>query len=212
VSIRVLVADDHAQFRSMIITLLRDAGFDVVGEASNSDRAVDLAMAHAPDVALLDIRMPGDGITAARRIASALPGTGVLMLTVSAASDDVLDALQAGAQGYILKGATPDEIVDAVRAVSDGHAVVAPAIAPVVVHEIRRSRSRFVRTGSGASVRLTEREWNILELLDQGRSTVEIAEMMYVAPVTIRTHIAALTRKLNVRERADAVALLRSQR
>ena len=91
------------------------------------------------------------------------------MLTVSADSDDVLDALQAGARGYVLKGASSDDIADAVRAVHEGDGVIAPAVASVVVSEIRRSRDRYLRTTSGASVQLTEREWEILELLDRGQ-------------------------------------------
>jgi DNA-binding NarL/FixJ family response regulator len=97
------------------------------------------------------------------------------MLTVSADSDDVLDALQAGAQGYVLKGATAEEIVDAVRALHEGRAVIAPAVAPTVLQEIRRSRDRHIRTTGGTSVSLTEREWMILQLLDQGESTTAIA-------------------------------------
>jgi DNA-binding NarL/FixJ family response regulator len=212
VTIRVLIADDHAQFRAMVAEVLEDAGFEVCAQAATGDRAVELAVDCDPDVALLDIRMPGDGIAAARRIAVERPETAILMLTVSADADDVLDALQAGARGYVLKGATPDEIADAVRAVHEGAGVIAPAVAPVVVSEIRRSRDRYLRTPAGASVQLTEREWEILELLDRGKTTTMIASELFVAPVTIRTHIASLTRKLEVDDRQDALAMFRTQR
>jgi DNA-binding NarL/FixJ family response regulator len=211
-TVRVLIADDHARFRAMVAELLEEAGFEVCAQAATGDGAAKQAVAHRPDVALLDIRMPGDGIAAARRIAAALPDTRILMLTVSADSDDVLDALQAGAQGYVLKGATAEEIVDAVRAVHEGRAVIAPAVAPTVLQEIRRSRDRHIRISGGASVSLTEREWMILQLLDRGESTTAIAAELYVAPVTIRSHILALNRKLSVRNRGEAVALFRSQR
>ncbi|MDP9332283.1 MAG: response regulator transcription factor [Actinomycetota bacterium] len=211
-TIRVLIADDHAQLRAMVAELLEEAGFDVCAQAATGDAAVERAAEHRPDVALLDIRMPGDGIAAARRIAATLPDTRILMLTVSADSDDVLDALQAGAQGYVLKGATPEEIVDAVRAVHEGAAVIAPAVAPTVLREIRRSRDLHIRIGTGTSVSLTEREWMILQLLDQGESTTAIASALFVAPVTVRSHILALNRKLSVRNRDEAVALFRSQR
>src|SRR5207253_8997191 len=138
VAIRVLIADDHVQFRAMVAETLEAAGFTVCAQAATGDAATRLATEHEPDVCLLDIRMPGDGIAAARRIAAALPDTRILMLTVSADSDDVLDALQAGAQGYVLKGATAEEIIDAVRAVHEGRAVIAPAVAPTVLQEIRR--------------------------------------------------------------------------
>jgi DNA-binding NarL/FixJ family response regulator len=211
-TIRLLIADDHAQFRAMVAELLEEAGFEVCAQAATGDDAAKRAVEHRPDVALLDIRMPGGGIAAARRIAATLPDTRILMLTVSADSDDVLDALQAGAQGYVLKGASPQEIVDAVVAVHEGAAVIAPAVAPTVLQEIRRSRDRHIRIAAGTSVPLTEREWKILQLLDQGESTTAIASALYVAPVTVRSHILALNRKLEVRNRADAVRLFRSQR
>jgi DNA-binding NarL/FixJ family response regulator len=212
VTIRVLIADDHARLRAMVADVLEEAGFDVCAQAATADAAVKRAAEHHPDVALLDIRMPGDGIAAARRIAAALPDTRILMLTVSADSDDVLDALQAGAQGYVLKGESPEGIVDAVRAVHAGAAVIAPAVASTVVREIRRSRDRHIRVAAGTSVSLTEREWKILQLLDQGESTTAIASALYVAPVTVRSHILALNRKLEVRNRAEAVKLFRTQR
>src|SRR5262245_34592212 len=209
-SIRVLIADDHAQARAMVAEVLEEAGFQVCAQAATGDAAVKHAIEERPDVALLDIRMPGDGIAAARRITGELPDTRVLMLTVSAESDDVLDALQAGAQGYVLKGAPPESIPEAVRAVRKGEAVIAPAVAPAVLEEVRRARDRHVRTGSGTSVRLTEREWRILQLLERGDSTSAIASELFVAPVTVRTHIAALMRKLEVSNREEAVALLRA--
>jgi DNA-binding NarL/FixJ family response regulator len=211
-TIRVLIADDHAQFRAMVAELLEEAGFDVCAQAATGDDAAKKAIEHRPDVALLDIRMPRDGISAARRIAAALPDTRILMLTVSADSDDVLDALHAGAQGYVLKGATPEEIIDAVRAVHEGAAVLAPAVAPTVLREIRRTRDRHLRIAAGTSVPLTEREWKILQLLDEGETTTAIASALFVAPVTVRSHNLALNRKLEVRNRADAVTLFRSQR
>ena len=211
-TIRVLIADDHAQSRAMIGELLLEAGFTVCASAATGENAVTQALQHRPDVALLDIRMPGGGIAAARQIAAALPETRILMFTVSAESDDVLDALQAGAQGYVLKGASPDEIVEAIRAVHAGEAVLAPAIATAVVKEIRRTRVRHIRIAAGRSVELTEREWRILQLLDEGQSTTTIASALFVAPVTIRSHILALKRKLEVRNRAEAIALFRSQR
>jgi DNA-binding NarL/FixJ family response regulator len=210
-AIRVLIADDHAQFRAMVAETLDAAGFDVVAQAATGDTAIALAAEHQPDVCLLDIRMPGDGIAAARRIAATVPDTRILMLTVSAESDDVLDALQAGADGYILKGAEPDDISDAVRAVFDGESVIAPLVTPALVREIRRSRYRRLRIASGTSVQMTEREWEILQLLSEGRKTSEIAAALFVAPVTIRTHIAAIVRKLEVRDREAALAIFRRQ-
>jgi len=212
VAISVLIADDHAQLRAMVAETLEAAGFRVCAQAATGDAAVLLAVEHKPDVCLLDIRMPGDGIAAARRIAAALPETRILMLTVSAESDDILDALQAGADGYLLKGVAPDEISEAVRAVFAGEVVMAPPVTPALVNEIRRSRTRRLRTGSGASVQLTEREWEILQLLDERRTTSEIAAALFVAAVTIRTHIAPLVRKLEVEDRDEAIAVFRRQR
>jgi DNA-binding NarL/FixJ family response regulator len=207
-----LIADDHAQFRAMVAESLEAAGFTVCAQAASADAAVVLAGEHEPNVCLLDIRMPGDGIAAARRIAATLPDTRILMLTVSAESDDVLDALQAGADGYILKGASPAEMVKAVRAVCEGETVIAPTVAPALVREIRRSRKRRLRLESGASVQLTEREWAILQLLDEGKTTSKVAAALFVAPVTIRTHIAAVVRKLEVSDRDEALAVYQRQR
>lgn len=211
-TIRILLADDHAQLRAMVGELLEDSGFDVVAQAATADAAVALALEHKPDVSLLDIRMPGDGIAAARRIAAEMPDARILMLTVSADSDDVLDALQAGASGYILKGTSPEGIVEAVRAVFEGSGVIAPSVAPAVLQEVRRSRDRHLRTPEGDGVQLTEREWAILTGLERGESTTEIATAMFVAPVTVRSHITALTRKLGVKDRDAAVALFRNRR
>jgi DNA-binding NarL/FixJ family response regulator len=211
-AITVLIADDHAQMRAMVAETLEAAGFEVRAQAANAEAAVLLASEHVPDVCLLDIRMPGDGIAAARRIAAALPDTRILMLTVSAESDDVLDAVQAGADGYILKGSSPEEIVEAVRAVYAGEIAIAASVTPALVDEIRRSRSRRLRTPAGASVRMTAREWEILQLLDEGQTTGKIAAALFVAPVTIRTHIAAIVRKLEVRDRDEALEVFRRQR
>jgi DNA-binding NarL/FixJ family response regulator len=212
VAISVLIADDHALVRAMVAETLEAAGFTICAQAATADAAVRLATEHKPDICLLDIRMPGDGIAAARRIKTTLPSTHILMLTVSALSDDVLDALQAGADGYILKGAAPDEIAKAVRAVCEGETVIAPMVAPALVREIRRSRNRRLRIASGASVELTEREWAILQLLDEGRTTSNVAAALFVAPVTVRTHIAAVVKKLEVRDRDEALAVFQRQR
>lgn len=210
--ISVLIADDHAPFRALLAETVRSAGMHVCGHAATSQAAVDLAVRERPDVCLLDIRMPGDGVLAARRVVAALPETRVLMLTVSAESEDVLDALEAGASGYLLKGGSIAGVVDAIRAVIAGDAIVAPAVTPALVNEIRRSRARHVRTADGASVQVTEQEWRILELLDRGHTTVQIASELYVAPVTVRTHIAALVRKLGAQDRREALALYRGWR
>lgn len=211
-AIRVLIADDHARFRAVVAETLEAAGFVVCAQAATAEAATSLAAEHVPDVCLLDIRMPGDGIAAARRIAATLPDTRILMLTVSAEPDDVLDALQAGADGYILKGAEPEDIADAVRAVFDGEAVIAPPVTPALVQEVRRSRHRRLRTAASVSVQLTQREWEILELLDEGRTTSAVAAALFVAPVTIRTHIAAIVRKLGVEDRDAALAVFQRQR
>ncbi len=210
-AISVLIADDHAPFRALVAETVAAAGFRVCGEAATAESALEVAARERPDVCLLDIRMPGDGVLAARRIAAALPETRVLMLTVSAESGDVLDALQAGATGYILKGTSLEGIVDAIRSVSAGDTIVAPAVTPALVDEIRRARARYVRTVSGTSVQLTEREWRVLEHLDRGDTAVDIARELYVAPVTVRTHIAALVKKLGAEDRRQAIALYRSR-
>jgi DNA-binding NarL/FixJ family response regulator len=208
-TLRVLIADDHPPTRAGVRGALeRDDEFEVCAEAANAADAVAAARAFAPDVALLDIHMPGDGLDAARGIVSGSPSTAVVMLTVSRDDNDLFDALSAGARGYLLKDIDPDRLPLALRGVLAGEAALPRGLVARVIEEFR-SRERRSARRSGPLARLTEREAEILERLGDGRTTNEIAAEMFVSAVTVRTHVSAILRKLRVPDRAAAVRLAR---
>jgi DNA-binding NarL/FixJ family response regulator len=208
--VRVLVADDHAPTRAGIRASLVADGFDVVAECSSARQAIDLARQLRPDVALLDIHMPGNGISAAAEITLSLPEIAVVMLTYSREEDDLFDAVRAGAQGYLLKDMDPDRLGAALRGVLTGEAALPRSLVAKVLDEFRgRQRRRVLVRSKPAGQQLTSRQWEILELLQQGLTTEEIATRLFVAPGTVRVHVSTILKKLRVRSRDEAVRLMR---
>jgi DNA-binding NarL/FixJ family response regulator len=207
---RVVIADDHAHVRGQVRAALEEGGLDVAGEGATADQAVALALAHRPDVALLDIHMPGSGIHAARRITREVPGTIVVMLTQSGDDEDLFDSLRAGASGYLLKSGDPAKLPHALRGVVAGEAALPPALVARVIQEFRRPRSRLPRR-SAAAARLSERELEVMELLQQGLTTDEVAQRLYLSPTTVRVHVSTVLRKLRVKDRKSAFALLQDE-
>jgi two-component system nitrate/nitrite response regulator NarL len=211
---RLLVADDHAPTRDDVRHALeRDGEFDVCAEAADASEAVQAAVRERPDICLLDVRMPGSGVGAAWEIKARLPDTKVVMLTVSEADSDLFAALRAGADGYLLKTMNLERLGSALSGVLNGEAsihrtLVARILERLQVHEPRRRQ--LVPSGELAS-RLTSREWEVLELLAQGRSTSDIARELVLSKSAVRVHIAALVKKLGVEDRAAAAALFRSR-
>lgn len=205
----VVIADDHAPTRAGVRDALNRGGFDVVGVAATAEEAVTAALEHRPDLCLLDVHMPGDGIAAAQRISEDLPATAIVMLTVSEDDGDLLRALRAGAVGYLLKGTDPGRLPDALRGVLAGEAAIPRTLVARLVREIRvddRRRRPFGRRG----VTLTDREWQVLDLLAARRSTREMAEELGISVVTVRRHVSGLLAKLDVPDRDAAVDLLRT--
>ena len=208
-SLRVLVADDHAPTREGIRTVLEDAGIAVCAEAGDAAAAVEAARRERPDVCLLDVHMPGSGISAAARISSELADTAVVMLTAADCDEDLFDSLGAGAAGYLLKDTTPARLPHAVRGVTEGEAALSRKLTARVLDEFRgRVRRRRLPLAHRHGVDLTSREWEVLELMRQGLSTADIARRLFVSPVTVRTHVASVLRKLNVPNRKAAIELL----
>lgn len=206
---RVVIADDHPPTRAGVRRVLEESGFEVCAEEADADGAVAAALRDRPAVCLLDIRMPGGGIDAARRIAAALPETAIVMLTVSRDDDDLFDALRAGAAGYLLKDIERERLPEALHAVLAGEAPLPASLVARLVEEFRhRDRRRRLLIASRPGVQLREREWEVLELLHAGLSTAEIARRLFVAEVTVRTHVSAILRKLRVPDREAAVRLL----
>ena len=210
---RVLVADDHAPTRALVNDALTRGGFEVVAEAANASEAIAAAIAHHPDVALLDVRMPGGGIEAAEALAGHDPPPVIVMLTVSQDDEDLFAALRAGASGYLLKGMNVEDLPQRLRAVIAAEAPLPGTLVARLITEFRlRERRRILTTREDRSRRLSAREWEVLDLLADGLTTAEIAARLYVNPVTVRSHVAATVRKLRVPNRDAAVALLRNDR
>jgi DNA-binding NarL/FixJ family response regulator len=208
----LLIADDHAPTRAGVRAALGDDGFEVVGETDCADTAVDLALHERPDVCLLDIHMPGSGITAAARITEQLPGTAVVMLTVSRDDDDLFASLRAGATGYLLKDMDPGRLAPALRGVLAGEAALPRTLVARVVEEFRAAECRpslpLVRR---RGARLTSREWEVLELLRERHTTAQIAYRLGVSAVTVRRHVSSILAKLRVPDRRAMERLLEAE-
>jgi len=207
--IRVVMADDHALIRRMIRASLEAGGCEVCGEGSTADDAVRLASECEPDVALLDIHMPGNGIDAARRINEALPQTAIVMLTSSQEDEDLFEALRAGATGYLVKGSDPREIPGQLRDVLAGKAALHPTLMARVLEEFRAPRKSLLRKASAAADKLSPREREIMELLADGMSTDEVATKLFVSATTVRVHVSSVLKKLRVKDRESAFRLIR---
>lgn len=207
--VRLVMADDHVRMRTRVRRALEDHGCVVCGEGATAAEAVALALQHRPDAALLDIHMPGNGISAAREIARALPGTAVVMLTASAEDDDLFDSLRAGATGYLLKDTDPAELVDSLRRVLAGEPTMSARLVGRIMEEFRTPATPRFRRRSAAASKLSAREWEVMELLGEGLSTEEVARRLYLSSTTIRVHVSSVLRKLRVKDRQGAFDLLR---
>lgn len=206
----IVIADDHPVIRLGLRMALLRGGFEVLAEAADGDEAVTAALRERPDVCLLDVCMPGDGIEAAGRIKRALPTTAVVMLTVSNSTDDLLRALRAGAVGYLPKDTRPDRLPDALRGVLRGEAALPRTLVGRVLHEIRDFPVAEVSPVRVDGVELTARESEIMRMLRTGLSTVEIGERLSLSPVTVRRHISAGVAKLGVADREEAIRAIPS--
>jgi DNA-binding NarL/FixJ family response regulator len=204
-AIRVVVADDHRPTREEIrLALEEGGGFEVCAEAGDAPGAIDAAVRERPDICLLDINMPGSGVAAAWEIAARLPQTKVVMLTVSTEDRDLFAALKAGAAGYLLKGADDAEVREALTRVVRGEAALAPTLVGRVITEFRDRSARRRRTqAEGPEAQLTSREWQILDLLRHGLTTSEIARRLVLSPVTVRTHVNSIMKKLRAESREE---------
>jgi DNA-binding NarL/FixJ family response regulator len=208
-NIRVVLADDHAAVRAGIRLALAGEGFDVVAEAADGPGAVQAAVREKPDIALLDVKMPGSGIKAAEEIVHALPQTVVVMLTVSRDDNDLFAALRAGASGYLLKDTDPGRLPFALKGVLEGEAALPRGLVARLIEEFRtRGKRRRLPLMRQRGVELTDREWEVLEFLHDGLSTAEIADRMSISPVTVRRHVSEILKKLRVESREEAVRLL----
>ena len=198
--IRVLVADDHPIVRSGVVATLAAApDIEVVAEAADGAEAVRLAEASAPDVVLMDLRMPVlGGALATEQLLTAARPPRVLVLTTYDTDDDIIAAIEAGASGYLLKAAPAEEILAAVRAVHAGKTALAPSIAAALVSRVR---------STSAAPRLSTRELDVLRLVASGLSNPQIAARLFIGEATVKTHVSNVLQKLGARDRVQAVVL-----
>ncbi|MFF4173031.1 response regulator [Streptomyces sp. NPDC001744] len=210
-NLRIVVADDQEVIREGLMTLLDlMPGIDVVGGAADGQQAIEQAAALQPDAILMDLNMPGtDGITATARITAEQPRTAVVVLTTYAEEPLILDALRAGARGYLTKDAGKSEIVSAIQTAITGHTTLAPTVHQRLLDAAVRSASAREPEPAARSVEsaaLTAREEDVLRLMAQGLSNVAIGRRLLIGEATVKTHINHLFAKLGTRTRAEAVA------
>ncbi len=205
--VRVLVADDHPMWREAVARDLEEAGYQVVATASNGAEAVRRAAATSPQVVLTDLQMPGvDGVEATRQIVAADPRVRVLVLSASGEQADVLEAVKAGATGYLVKSASRPELLDAVGRTARGDAVFTPGLAGLVLGEFRRMSSEpTVDPGTGVRSALTDRETEVLRLVAKGLSYKEIAGRLVLSHRTVQNHVQNILGKLQMHNRVELV-------
>ncbi|MHB1139537.1 MAG: response regulator [Microthrixaceae bacterium] len=206
-SLRVLVVDDHPIFRVGMTALLSSLdGIEVAAEADSEQSAVDAAAASAPDVVIMDLHLgESSGVEATRRLVSARPDLGVLVVTMLDDDDSVFAAMRAGARGYLLKGASPDEIERALRAVANGEVLLAPGIAARAMSYMAGIRT----SGPVPFPELTDREREVLDLVAGGLDNLSISRRLSVSSKTVRNHLSNILTKLQVADRAQAIVRAR---
>ena len=201
--LRVMLVDDHDLFRTGLRNLLEEQGLQIVAEASEGATALNLVRELAPDVVVMDLNMPGmNGIEATREIARLAPLTRVVVLTISDQDGDVLDAIMAGACGYLLKDSSIQDLMQGIRAASVGEALISPHIAAKV---LQRVRATSVETGDAAQgPELSHRETEVLRLIANGKDNAEIAQELHISPKTVKNHISNILMKLQIENRIQA--------
>ncbi|MST31227.1 response regulator [Acidimicrobiaceae bacterium USS-CC1] len=206
-AIRVLIVDDQALFRrGLHVVLGTEEHIDVVGEADNGEEAVALAERLAPDVVLMDVRMPRlGGIDAARRIRELAPATRILMLTVSDEEEDLYEAIKAGANGYLLKEISVEEVAEAVRAAVQGQSLISPSMASKLLKEFNSLARRAAEQEQAPTPVLTARELEVLRLVARGMSNREVAAALFISDNTVKNHVRNILEKLHLHSRMEAV-------
>jgi len=201
-TIQILLADDHNVLRQgMAQVLSAQPDMEVIAQADNGQKAVQLVVEHQPDVVLLDINMPTlDGVEAARQITNSSPSTGIIILTMYRRDSYVFEAIKAGASGYLLKEVELDELLAAIRTVAQGEAVIDPAIATRILAEFREPKRKEPEPG----VELPDRDIDILRLVAQGMANQEIAERLHIAEKTVRNRLSLVFQQLQLKNRTEA--------
>ena len=202
--LRVLVVDDHDLFRTGLRNLLEEQGVNVVGEAENGESAIRLTSDLAPDVVIMDLNMPGvGGVETTRRLSSLAPLSRVVVLTISADDDDVMNAVMAGACGYLLKDSSIQELIAGIRAASEGESLISPQIAAKVLQRLR-AQSKDVDAAETIRAELSNRELQVLKLIANGKDNAQIARELFISPKTVKNHISNILMKLQIENRIQA--------
>jgi len=202
--IRVLLVDDHDLFRTGLRNLLEEQGVEIVGEASDGQQAVDMTRELAPDVVVMDLNMPGmSGVDATRHVTTAAPLTRVVVLTISDQDADVLDAILAGACGYLMKDASIEELLAGIRAAAIGESLISSHIAGKVLQRIR-AMSTQPQIEQQIRTELSDREIEVLKLIANGKDNAMIAAELHISPKTVKNHISNILMKLQIENRIQA--------
>jgi DNA-binding NarL/FixJ family response regulator len=204
----VLVAEANAPMRAGLRALLARAGFEIAGEPADAESALAAALAEPPDLALVAAELPGGGIVATRRLTARLPRTRVIVLTAAPDGDELVEAVLAGAAGYVARETSPARLPEVLRAVLAGEVALPRRHSQRLLDLLRRRDARRAALVSRTGAALTDREWEVLELMADGVATAEIARRLGISAVTTRRHVSSLVAKLGVRDRAAAVELL----
>ena len=202
--LRVLLVDDHDLFRTGLRNLLEEQGVEIIGEAGDGALAVTQVRELAPDVVVMDLNMPGmTGVEATRQITSIAPLTRVLVLTISDHDADVLDAILAGACGYLMKDASIDELMDGIRAAAIGESLISSHIAGKVLQRVRATSSQ-PEMAETIRTELSDREIEVLKLIANGKDNAMIAGELHISPKTVKNHISNILMKLQIENRIQA--------
>ena len=201
--LRVLLVDDHDLFRTGLRNLLEEQGLQIVGEAANGKDAIRVVREMAPDIVVMDLNMPGiSGVEATREITSCAPLTRVVVLTISDQDEDVMDAIVAGACGYLVKDSSIQELIRGITSAAVGESLISPPIAAKVLQRVRA-----VTLDQGAQTiraELSERELEVLRLIANGKDNAQIAEALHISPKTVKNHISNILMKLQIENRIQA--------
>jgi two-component system NarL family response regulator len=205
--IRVLVVDDHALFRrGLEMVLAQEPDIEVVGEAADGTEAATMAVDMAPDIVLMDVRMPRrGGIDATSAIKEAVPSAKIVMLTISDEEADLYDAIKAGAMGYLLKEISIDEVASAIRAVYNGQSLISPSMASKLLTEFASMIKKADDRPQLPTPRLTDREMEVLRLVAKGMNNRDIAKQLFISENTVKNHIRNILEKLQLHSRMEAV-------
>jgi DNA-binding NarL/FixJ family response regulator len=201
--LRVVIVDDHPVYRQGLAKLLVEVGIDVVAQAGKGEDAVRIVAETAPDVAVVDLNMPGmSGVELTRRLTARNPATRVLIVSVSAQEADVTEAILAGASGYVLKDGPVEEVAAGIQAAAAGESLISPRVASMLLRRIRTVQP--VEADQPSSTALSDRELEVLQLVAEGKGNQEIGEALFIGQSTVRNHISSILMKLQVDNRVQA--------